>query len=166
MAQFMMLSILKIQLVNFVVGFVILSGNAFSAPQTKKQPGTPIHRTVIHQDAYKKREYLGEHINFKITPPEKRGKKNHVLVEVYNYSKKYINVCSFYLILSNTWGDRIEVELSVDDLKPSWSALRWVNIPGNKPLPVIEKVEIQNFQLFDDQSKQLKLKYYTDLIKK
>ena len=138
---------------------------AFSAPKPTGPNPNAIHRTVIHSEAYKKRAYLGEHINFKITPPEKRGKKNHVLVEVYNYSKKYVNVCNFWLILSNNWGDRIEVELTVDDLKPSWSALRWVKVPGDKPLPTIDKVEIKNFQLFDDQAKKVDLKYYTDLIK-
>ena len=150
-----------------VAGISCWGTSAVSAPSPPKAAagGTPTHRTVIHSEAYKKRAHLGEHINFKITPPEKRGKKNHVLVEVYNYSKKYVNVCSFWLILSNTWGDRIEVELTVDDLKPSWSALRWVKIPGDKPLPAIEKVEIKNFQLFDDQAKKVNLKYYTDLIK-
>jgi hypothetical protein len=149
---------------------IALSGHAVAGPKaaTKPaaQPAKPaIHRTVIHSEAYKKREHLGEHVNFKITPPGKRGRKNHVLVEVYNYSKKYINVCSFFLLLTNNWGDRVEVEITVDDLKPSWSALRWVQIPGNKPIPDIDKVEIQNFQLFDDKARAVKLKYYTDLIK-
>lgn len=150
-----------------VMLMLFYSATAFAKPPAKAAPAnkTATHRTVIHSEAYKKREHLGEHINFKITPPEGRGKKNHVLVEVYNYSKRYVNVCSFYLLLTNTWGDRIEVEISVDDLKPSWSALRWVNIPGNKPIPKIEKVEIQNFQIFDEKGKPLKLKYYTDLIK-
>jgi len=149
-----------------VTGVFIWGTTAFSSAKPKStNTGTSIHRTVIHSEAYKKRAHLGEHINFKITPPEKRGKKNHVLVEVYNYSKMYVNVCSFWLILSNNWGDRIEVELTVDDLKPSWSALRWVKVPGNKPLPPIEKVEIKNFQMFDDKAKRIKLKYYTDLIK-
>lgn len=158
------------QIIAAALIFAAASDMAFAGtkPATKQapQPGkTSIHRTVIHSEAYKKRAHLGEHVNFKITPPEKRGKKNHVLVEVYNYSKKYINVCSFYLLLTNSWGDRVEVEITVDDLKPSWSALRWVQIPGNKPIPEIEKVEIQNFQLFDDKARPVKLKYYTDLIK-
>jgi hypothetical protein len=158
----------KLLLLTALSAPICWGASALSAPsQTKSKAasGTPTHRTVIHSEAYKKRAHLGEHINFKITPPEKRGKKNHVLVEVYNYSKKYVNVCSFWLILSNNWGDRIEVELTVDDLKPSWSALRWVKVPGDKPLPTIEKVEIKNFQLFDDQARKLNLKYYTDLIK-
>jgi hypothetical protein len=144
----------------------ICSGaSAFSAPKDVTKNRNAVHRTVIHSEAYKKRSHLGEHINFKITPPGKRGKKNHVLVEAYNYSSKYVNVCNFWLILSNTWGDRIEVELTVDDLKPSWSALRWVKVPGDKPLPTFEKVEIRNFQVFDDQAKKIDLNYYTDLIK-
>lgn len=150
--------------------YLILAVPALASPKAAAKPAPQsakpaIHRTVIHSEAYKKREHLGEHVNFKITPPGKRGKKNHVLVEVYNYSKKYINVCSFFLLLTNNWGDRVEVEITVDDLKPSWSALRWVQIPGNKPIPDIDKVEIQNFQLFDDKARAVKLKYYTDLIK-
>jgi hypothetical protein len=160
-----MLSLQRLLKTVALAAFICCGASAFSAPKAATPNSNATHRTVIHSEAYKKRAHLGEHINFKITPPEKRGKKNHVLVEVYNYSKKYINVCSFWLILSNTWGDRIEVELTVDDLKPSWSALRWVKVPGDKPLPTIEKVEIKNFQLFDDKAKKVDLKYYTDLIK-
>lgn len=126
----------------------------------------PIQRTVIHSEAYKKREYLGPHINFKVTPPEDRGVKGRVLVEVYNYSKTYLNVVDFWLYLTNSWGDKIEVHITCDDIKPNWSALRWVKIPGGKAVPKMDKVTIENLAIFDAQGKKVKLKYYIDLIKK
>jgi hypothetical protein len=125
----------------------------------------PIHRTVIHTEAYKKREGFGPHINFKITPPEKRGRKGRVLVEVYNYSKVNLAVVNFWLILSNQWGDRIEVQINCDEIPAGWSALKWVKIPGDKTIPEITSVQIKNMKIFDDRGRETKLKYFTDLIK-
>jgi hypothetical protein len=128
-------------------------------------PDYSVNRNVIHTEAYKKREYLGEHINFKITPPEKRGRPGHVLVEVYNYSKTYLSVVDFWLILKNSWGDLIEVHVTCDDIKPSWSALRWVKVETNKPLPAITHVEIKNMVIYNENAQKINLRYYTDLIK-
>lgn len=140
------------------------TSTAPSPAPNDSEPG--IQRTVIHSEAYKKREYLGPHINFKVTPPEERGVKGRVLVEVYNYSKTYLNVVDFWLYLTNNWGDKIEVHITCDDIKPNWSALRWVKIPGGKEVPKMDKVTIDNLVIFDEQGKQVKLKYYVDLIKK
>ena len=118
----------------------------------------PIHRTIIHTEAYKKRVDIGPHINFKITPPEKRGRKGRVLVEVYNYSKVNLSVVDFWLMLSNTWGDKIEVQITCDDIKGGWSALKWVKIPGDKPIPEITTVQIRNMKIFNDQGRETKLK--------
>jgi hypothetical protein len=139
---------------------------AGATPPGDNDPDPPIQRTVIHTEAYKKREYLGPHINFKVTPPEERGVQGRVLVEVYNYSKTYLNVVDFWLYLSNNWGDKIEVHITCDDIKPNWSALRWVRIPGAKKVPKMDKVVIQNLSIFDENGKKIKLKHYTDLIKK
>lgn len=142
-----------------------------SSPATSKgmgagsSPDYSANRNVIHTDAYKKREYLGEHINFKITPPEKRGRPGHVLVEVYNYSKTYLSVVDFWLILKNSWGDLIEVHVTCDDIKPGWSALRWVKVETNKPLPAITNVEIRNMVIYNEKAQKINLRYYTDLIK-
>ena len=125
----------------------------------------PTHRTVIHTEAYKKREGFGPHINFKITPPEKRGRKGRVLVEVYNYSKVNLAVVNFWLMLSNQWGDLIEVQINCDDIPAGWSALKWVKIPGDKPIPEITSVQIKNMKVFNDQGRETKLRYFTDLIK-
>lgn len=126
----------------------------------------PIQRTVIHSEAYKKREYLGPHINVKVTPPENRGVKGRVLVEVYNYSKSFFSVVDFWLILTNKWGDKIEVHITCDDIKSNWSALRWVRIPGAKEVPKMDKVEVKQMQIFDENGKRINLKHYIDLIKK
>lgn len=125
----------------------------------------PVHRTVIHTEAYKKREGIGSYINFKITPPEKRGRKGRLLVEVYNFSKINLAVVDFWLILSNEWGDKIEVQITCDNINAGWSALKWVQIPGNKPIPEITTVQIKNMKIFDAQGHEAKLKYFTDLIK-
>jgi len=53
------------------VGVFCWGATAFSTPNKSKgaaSSGTPVHRTVIHSEAYKKRAHLGEHLNFKITP--------------------------------------------------------------------------------------------------
>lgn len=140
--------------------------NAMTSVQTGgESPLPPIHRTVIHTEAYKKREGFGPHINFKITPPEKRGRKGRVLVEVYNYSKVNLAVVNFWMILSNQWGDRIEVQINCDEIPAGWSALKWVKIPGDKPIPEISIVQIKNMKIFNDQGRETKLKYFTDLIK-
>ena len=140
--------------------------NAAPIPSGSGDGGNPsIHRTVIHTEAYKKRVDIGPHINFKITPPEKRGRKGRVLVEVYNYSKVNLSVVDFWLILSNAWGDKIEVQITCDDIKGGWSALKWVKIPGEKPIPEITTVQIRNMKIFNDQGRETKLKYFTDLIK-
>jgi hypothetical protein len=140
--------------------------NASTPVQTSgESPLPPIHRTVIHTEAYKKREGFGPHINFKITPPEKRGRKGRVLVEVYNYSKVNLAVVNFWMILSNQWGDRIEVQINCDEIPAGWSALKWVKIPGDKPIPEISIVQIKNMKIFNDHGRETKLKYFTDLIK-
>ena len=100
-----------------------------------------------------------------MTPPEKRGVKGRVLVEVYNYTKTYLNVADFYLTMHSDWGERVEVHIAIDDIKPGWSALRWVKIPGKKKIPALTKVQIQNLQTYDARGKKVAVKYYTDLIK-
>lgn len=173
----------------FPVSILLLSAQIFLANtsalfgQTKQtvpktsvsqpsQQGTPpqasdqnTHRNVIHTEAYKKREHLAEHLSFKVTPPEKRGRSGMVLVEVYNYSKKYLSVVDFWLILKNPWGDLIEVHVTCDDIKPGWSALRWVKIEGNKPFPEITSAEIKNMVIYNEKAQKTNIRYYTDLIK-
>jgi hypothetical protein len=136
---------------------------AAAAPATSGNP--PIFRTVIHSEAYKTRANLGPHLNIKVTPPEKRGAKGRVLVELYNYSKAYVNVVDFWLYLDSDYGETVEVHIDADDIKPGWSALKWVQIPGNKAIPLITKVRVAQMHIFDDKAKAITLKYYTDLIK-
>lgn len=129
-------------------------------------PDPPMSRVVIHHDAYKKREGLGAHLNIKVTPPEKAGRKGRVLVELYNHSKTYINVADFWLAMSNDWGDKVEVHITADDIKGGWSALKWVKITGSKKtIPKLTKVDVQKMQLFGAKGKKIKMKHFTDLIK-
>ncbi len=146
---------------------LILNNTSLAAAPTRPSNPSPssVSRTVIHRDAYKQRKDLGPHINFKITPPEKRGKKGMVLVEVYNYSTTYLAVVDFWLILNNPWGDIIQVHVTCDDIKPNWSALKWVKIAGNKSFPQITNAEIKNMSIFNEKAEKVNLKYYTDLIK-
>jgi hypothetical protein len=88
-----------------------------------------------------------------------------VLVEVYNYSTTYLAVVDFWLILNNPWGDLIQVHVTCDDIKPNWSALKWVQITGNKSFPQITNAEIKNMSIFNEKAEKISLKYYTDLIK-
>lgn len=151
------------------------------APQTKPKPKPkpapaapaasdddplpPVHRTVIHTEAYKKREGIGAHLSIKITPPEKRGKKGRVLVELYNYSKTYLSVVDFWLYLYSDIGEKVEVHITADDIKGGWSALKWVKIPRKAKMPAIVKVEIMKMLMYTDKAKEVKMKYFTDLIK-
>jgi len=117
------------------------------------------------QDLSKKREHLGEHLNIKVTPPERRGSDGRVLVEIYNYSKSYLYSIDFWLYLYSDLDEEIEVHITADDIRPSWSALRWVTIPSNYKLPLITRVKLRNLSMFDDQARKVKLKHYIDLIK-
>ena len=140
---------------------------ARAPPRKDNDADPPLTRTVIHTDAYKKRENLGPHLDIVVTPPEKRGKKGRVLVELYNYSKAYVSVADFWLDLYSATGDRVEVHITADDLKGGWSALKWVKIGGKKatPFPRINRVAIEKMQVFDATGKKFTLKHYVDLIK-
>ena len=124
-----------------------------------------IHRTVIHTKAYEQRKHLGQHLSIKITPPEKRGRKGRVLVELYNYSKSYLSVVDFWLYLYGDADEIVEVHITADDLKAGWSALKWVQIPKGATVPAIIRVDVKNMQMFSDKARKIELKYYTDLIK-
>lgn len=144
------------------------AAKAAAAPKAKgdDDPDPPTARTVIHSDAYKKRENLGAHLDIVVTPPEKRGKKGRVLVELYNYSKAYISVADFWLEMHNDFGDKVEVHITADDIKGGWSALKWVKITGKKTtIPKVTKVAVQKMQMYDAKGKKFALKYFVDLIK-
>jgi hypothetical protein len=126
----------------------------------------PVQRTVIHSEAYKKREGLGPHIEIKVTPPEERGRKGFLLVEVYNYSKTYLALAEFNMSLSNKSGENVEAHITCEDIKGGWSALKWVRIPGNRSFPLITKVSVANLKMITEQAREVKLKYFVDLIKK
>jgi hypothetical protein len=149
-----------------VFGEAAFANNNAKGTVSPALKGAPMHRVVPHGEAYKRRDDLGPHVNFKITPPEDRGKAGRVLVEVYNYSTTFLSVVNFWLILKNPWGDLIEVHVTCNDIKPNWSALRWVKIEGNKAFPKITQVEIKNMVAFNEKAARVQLRYSTALIKK
>ena len=143
-----------------------VNGHGFAGAVSTSEPDQAIKRTVIHSEAYKKREGLGPHIEIKVTPPEGRGRKGMVLVEVYNYSRNYLASADFWLNLTNSWGDSIDTHITCEDIKGGWSALKWIHIPGNRQIPEITKINVMNMKMFSEQAKELKMKYTIDLIKK
>jgi len=136
-----------------------------SKPKSQKKVNGR-HRIVEHDKAYKKRR-IGEYINFKITPPEKRGKEGYIAIEIYNYSKKHISLMNFYIYLETNDFLQIEGNLTVEDMPPNWGDIRWVKTPLRKgKLPGIVKVRVEKMKAYNKQGKLLKIRYNTDLIKK
>lgn len=125
----------------------------------------PANKKTHHTEAYKLHPERGDHINVKVTPPELRGKQGFVAIEVYNYSKTYISVMEFDIILTGKYGISVTSHIQVEDLEPKWSDMRWAQIPPNIKLPVIQSVQLIGVKKFDDKGKEIKLKVYTDLIK-
>ena len=139
---------------------------AVSRTSADESSPPPIKRTLIHTEAYKKHEGLGPHIELKITPPEQRGRKGFLLVEVYNYSKAYLALADFWLNLSNEMGDNVDTHITCEDIKGGWSALKWVKISGDKSFPKITKVNVMNMKMIGQDARELKVKWTIDLIKK
>ena len=124
------------------------------------------NRVSHHTAAYKKRHIVGGHFNIKITPPEMRGHEGFVGFEFYNFSKKYVSVADFYVTLITDDYMEYEARLTVENLKAGWSDIRWAKIPGKGYVPKIQRVEIERFQLFDNNGRRISLPYTTDLIKR
>jgi hypothetical protein len=143
---------------------------AYSEAAKKKKDGKkkylPQHRVVDHKKAYKKRKKIGNYVNFKITPPEKRGKEGRVGVEIYNYSKTHVSYMHFYIILMTNDFLEIEAEMTVENMSPDWGDVRWIKIPLRKgTIPKISKVTIKRMEMFDKKGNRTMVKYNTDLIK-
>ncbi len=124
-----------------------------------------LNRRIPHTRAYLARPELGHYVSIKVTPPEQRGQKGHVLVEVYNFTNRYLSVVDFDIVLHNDMGMRVESHIFAEDLKPNWSALKWVQIPEASDIPKIDAVSIQRMFMFTDEGKRIRLRFYTDLIK-
>lgn len=168
------LKITKRSLCLFSLGVTLsLSGLAFGQGQTpaSQQPdkdasGTPANRRVKHTEAYQKHPERGNHVAIKVTPPEQRGRKGYFLVEVYNYSKKFINVIDFWLTLKTQGGGTVSTHIHVDNLDPNWGDLRWIKIPGDGKLSLTVSVpKVDHMEMFDEKAREIKIPYYTDLIK-
>lgn len=142
---------------------------AIASAQQKKPELRPTQfdqRIVNHGKAYLPRPELGQYLGIKVTPPEKRGQKRRVAVEVYNFSKVFISVADFFITLHNRGGMNVDSHVTAEDLNPGWgSAIKWIVIPGTGEIPPIESVEIKGMNIFTVNSKQLPLKYSVDLIK-
>lgn len=136
-----------------------------------RQPNIPTpsakrrNQVINHRKAYKPRPGRGEHIDIKVTPPEKRGKKGHLLVEVYNNSKKYISVMKFHIKINSAGYKHLSSEILVEEMWPNWSDVKWIKIGGNGKLPKVYTIEIEKMELFDHEAKPLKIPFYSDLIK-
>lgn len=136
---------------------------ALAAPASKPKHDVTM-RQVMPEQAYRERVHLGPHVNFKVTPNPGGDGAGQLLIEVYNYSPTYLNVVDFWLGLTNTWGDRLDVHVSCDDVKPKWSAVKWVKVQGKKTLPRMDSATIQNLKAYDENGRQVNVKYYIDLI--
>ena len=141
--------------------FLCLTSSHVNAQGANLPPNKKTH----HTEAYKLHPERGDHINVKVTPPELRGKQGFVAIEVYNYSKTYVSVMEFDIILTGKYGISVTSHIQVEDLEPKWSDMRWAKIPPDIKLPVIESVQLIGVKKFDDKGKEIKLKVYTDLIK-
>jgi hypothetical protein len=130
-----------------------------------KGPQILLHRKVDHTKAYEKRPELGQHVAIKITPPELRGKPGVVLVEVYNWTTKFISVMDFWVIMTGENDGRYEMRISVQDLRKNWGDITEVKIPGGK-LPKIDAFQLKNMQIYDEKARRIVVPVLTDLIKK
>lgn len=143
----------------------VQSGSAKKNKGLNKKKHLKQHRVVNHKKAYKKRD-LGNYINFKVTPPEKRGKAGQVAVEIYNFSKTYVTLMHLFIILETNNFLEIEAELTIENMSPNWGDIRWIKIPLSKgTIPKISKVTIRKMEMFDKGGNRVKMKHNTDLIK-
>ncbi len=123
-----------------------------------------MQRTVIHTDAYKNVNTGKPYLNIKVTPQSTVGRPGYVLVEVYNYSKRYLALADFWLVLRDSTGITVEANVTCDDIKGGWSGLKWIKLPkGAKGLKIV-KVDIVKMKMFTESAKPLKLKWTVDLI--
>jgi hypothetical protein len=148
------------------LGLVLISTQtATLANGAGKNKSSSSQRKISHDKAYKRRATKEPHISIKVTPPEQRGKKGRVLVEVYNYSKRNLSVMTFDVSLLNKWGDVINSNIQVQDLNAGWSDVVWVQIPGKRKIQKITGLRVQNMQMFDKSGKKVQMKHFFDLIK-
>ncbi len=160
-------------LVLVILGIAISFSISVLAQNKAPQPQPPAAQSSIdlkprkthHKEAYKLHPERGEHINIKVTPPELRGKVGYVAIEVYNYSKVYVNVMEFDIYLFGQNDVMANSHVQVDDLQPKWSDMRWAEIPKSVKMPVLKAAKVENMQMYDDKGRPINLKVYTDLIK-
>ena len=136
---------------------------AGAAPKPPKPVGNG--RIIKHTDAYSAHPERGQHVDLKITPPEKRGKDTMILVEIYNRSKAHISVLTFDIVFRNHGAQDISTSITAEDMVPGWSISRWIKIPGSGKIPAIDGVDVSNIKMFDKEAKDLNFKVYADLIK-
>ena len=144
---------------------LLLSFSREAIASRSKGPQVLLHRKVEHTRAYDKRSELGEHIAIKITPPELRGKPGVVLVEVYNWTTRFISVMDFWVIMTGENDGRYEMRIGVQDMRKNWGDITEVRIPGGK-LPKITAFHLKNVQIYDEKARRIVVPVLTDLIKK
>lgn len=104
-------------------------------------------------------------MNIKVTPPEIRGRKGYVAVEIYNLSKKDLGGADFWISLETEDFMEISAHITVGDMRRNWSEIRWIKIPVRGKIPKIKRLSIQRMQMFDVNGNRAKIQYTTDLIK-
>jgi hypothetical protein len=122
-------------------------------------------RRIKHTGAYKPRTELGEYIAIKVTPPEKRGAKGRVAVEIYNFSKKSLSLVDFWIVLLNRYGQKVEAHVTADDFRVGTSTIRWIEIPGKGEIPTVDDVKILNMNMYQGYLKPMRVPWTLDLIK-
>jgi len=157
----MMTNVVLVMVAYLLLSVTAVAGELKGTPALSKDG---VQRTVIHTDAYKTKVGAGPHLNIKVTPASTVGRPGFVLVEVYNYSKRYLALADFWLVLRDAAGTTVEANVTCDDIKGGWSGLKWIKLPhGAKKLKVV-KVDIVKMKMFTESAKPLKLKWTVDLI--
>ncbi len=113
---------------------------------------------------YKKRPE--PHIHVVVTPPEKRGKKNQVLVEVYNRTKEPLSIVLFDITFLNHAALEISSKVEASDLAPNLSGAQWIDLGKmGKEFPTIDSARLDGLQVVDKKANKREVKVYLDLIK-
>lgn len=150
----------KIFLILSLLSYVAVAGTNTSSLQV-------VHGVIInHKEAYKPKPERGPHIDIKVTPPEKRGRENFVLVEVYNRTTVHLATVLFDITLLNKGGYKVTSSVEASDLKPNLSGAQWVKVGGDtKNLPVTLEATVTGVKAITVDAKEVNYKVFVDLIK-
>lgn len=145
----------------------ILVATPVSEGRAKKRSVSHRVKKTAHTQAYRQsNNHAGGYVNVKITPPEQRGRKGHVLVEVYNYTGMNLALVEFDLVLYTRENLMVTSHITVDGMRKNYGTLKYMSIPNGGRLPPIAGARIKRLYVYTPEGKRLWAKHNSNLIKR